>query len=228
MPTRNPLERLAAAGGPLLAAVEGLVDDEEEERILALILTSERRSFAVRRSRVAVLALAAAVLVAAVAAVAAGVFNHAAAPAHHRLALTGPKIKLAGFHFRTPAGFTASKASCAAPPAPGSPTTVMNGFAAAASADGGCVEAFFMIAMSGSSWTPAQVGNPVSLGAYQGWFVPADSSGQSTLYVQLPTLGDTSQYLLLHSEGLTEDKLVAVAQSGLPQNPSDSRTMGPT
>jgi hypothetical protein len=104
----------------------------------------------------------------------------------------------------------------------------MKGFAAAASADGGCVEAFILLADPGAKGPAEEGATPVSVGAYEGYFMPENTSGESTLYVQLPKLGDTRQYLSLLAERLSEQQLVAIAQSGLPQNPDESRTIGPT
>jgi len=230
MRTRNALERLAAAGGPLLAAADSLVDASETERILAGILASDRRATVSHRRRRAVLVLTlGAVVAAAIAVVSTGAFTGSnRAGGHHRVALTGPRLKLADYHFKTPAGFKASSGSCVAPSSSSGPVTVTNGLAAAASAEGGCLEAFVMIASPGAS-TPAQEGAaPVAVGAYQGYFVPEDSSGRSTLYVQLPDLGDMKQFLSLLAESLTEQQLIAIAESGLPQNPDASKTIGPT
>jgi hypothetical protein len=230
MRTRDELERLAVAGRPLLAGADALVDAAEEGRILARILASDRPAEAVARRRStpralwAALVLVGAVVVAAgVAVVSTGVLGRSNSPAtrprgDRNLALSGARIELAGYEFKTPAGFKASSDSCVAASSSSSgPVTVMNGFAAAASADGGCIEAFGMVSGSGS---PAQHGaEPVAVGAYQGYYVPEDDSGESTLYIQIPASGDLSHYLALFAEGLTEQQLIAIAQSGLPPNP---------
>ena len=231
MRTRNALELLAAAGRPLLAEADSLVDAGEEELILTRILATDRQAGDLRRRRRAMLVLAVGVIVAAaVAAVSSGAFtNSSPSTGPQRAALTGPRLKLAGFHFKTPAGYKTSTDSCVAGTSRSGQGTAMDGFAVAASAEGGCIEAAVMIAMPGASWSPAQEGAAsVSVGAYEGYFESEDSSGLSTLYVQLPDLGEIRQYLELHSEGLTQLQLIAIAQSGLPQNPADSRTMGPT
>jgi hypothetical protein len=228
MRTRNALERLAAAGRPVLAEAESLVDAHDEEAILARILASDRPAAVVNRRRRAALVIALGVIVAtAIAAVSTGAFTSAnRSGGNPRVALTGPELQLAGFRFRTPAGYKTSNGSCVVHRS--GPMSVLNGFAAAASADGGCIEAFFMVA-NDDARTPAQEGaTPVSVGAYQGYYVSENSSGESTLYVQLPKLGDMKQYLSLFAERLTEQQLVAIAQSGLPQNPDASRTMGPS
>jgi len=228
MRTRNALERLDAAGRPVLAEAESLVDAHDEERILVRILASDRPVAVVNRRRRVVLALAVGAIVAApIAVVSTGAFTSSnRSGGTHRVALTGPKLQLAGFRFRTPAGYKTSNGSCVVHRV--GPVTVMNGFAAAASAEGGCIEAFFMIAVADAR-TPAQEGaTPVPVGAYQGYYMSENSSGESTLYVQLPKLGDMKQYLSLFAERLTEEQLVAIAQSGLPQNPDAARTMGPT
>lgn len=238
MRTRSSLDRLAAAGRQLRTQADTFVDAAEEDRILEEILASPRpsRRRAVPRPRAALILVGAVIAVAAIAAFASGVFtsSRSAAPAtsnHHRVALSGVRIEMAGYHFRTPAGFKASKTSCDAgssssgPDAiskPG-PVTVTNGFQTAASADGGCVEVFFEI--PGSSGAPAPVppdAAAVDVGAYQGYFDSQGSSGD-VLYVRLPKTADEASanpvYLVLYAHGLTEDQLIAVAQSGLPGSP---------
>ena len=226
MPARNALTRLAAVA----PTAEPSVDTGEEERILEGILASPRRTAA--RRRALLLVPAGAVVLAAAALAVSLAFGHSKPVASttngHRVALTGARIQAAGYHFRTPAGFKASTSSCVPSTSDSGPhgitksgpVTVMNGFAAAASADGGCVEAFFMLSHDGT--TPADNGaTPVDVGSYQGYYVPQDASGESTLYVQLPKTADAgaSVYLALFAENLTEDQLIAVAQSGLPASP---------
>lgn len=222
MRTRNALERLAIAGRPLLAAADALVGDRDVEQILERILASPRigdiaRSRPRRRLLVPVL-VGAAVIAAAVAVasieIGAGTSPTARGTGH---GLTGATLQLAGYHFRTPTGFKASKTSCV----PGS----SNSFSAAASADGGCVEAFNFISSSGPP-TAVQGAEPVTVGLFHGYFVPQDTSGRSALYVQLPTLNHVSQYLVLLANGLTEDQLIAVAESGLPTTLSPTTTTG--
>lgn len=224
MRTRNELERLEAAGRPLLAETDTLVDGAEEDRILEQIVGSARPSTRRRmtRRRQAALLLVGAALAVTVAAVASiGHGNRAAKPSNgpHHVALSGTPIQLAGYKFKTPAGFKASSSSCV--PASSSSVQVgVNGFAAAASADGGCVEAFYLIASADSASPIQESADPVAVGSYQGYFVPPDSSGQSKLYVELPKAGGDQNhvFLLLFAQGLTEDQLVAVAQSGLPSS----------
>ena len=226
MRTRNSLERLAA-----VAPAEPLLEAGEEDRILERIVASDRSPLR-RRRPIAIALVAATVVGAAVAAVA--TYGHATPPSratggHHPTALTGARIEAAGYHFRTPAGFTAtSESSCGTTSSDSGPhgisksgpVSVMNGFSVAASADGGCVAAFFMLSHDGT--TPADNGaTPVSVGNYQGYYTAPDASGQSALYVALPKADPAAGpvYLALYSEGLTEDQLIAVAQSGLPANP---------
>jgi hypothetical protein len=220
MHTLDAIERLEAAA----PTVEVLVDADEEERILARIVASDRRPVLPRRRpRVLLLLAGAGIVAAAVAVVVTGAFRSASPPApartgdgHGHIALTGPRIELAGYHFRTPAGFEASKASC--DQGAGGGNTPANGFSSAASADGGCVEAFFEI--PGGAGAPQPIpadADAVTVGAYQGFFVSQGSSG-AILYVELPKTADAGQpvYLALFSQGLAEDQLIAVAASGLP------------
>jgi len=218
MRTRNALERLTAAGGQLLAEAELLIDKSEEVGILEEILASERRaSVGPRRPRAVLVLAAVAVLGAAAALASLGISGRSPAAD----ALSGARIELAGYHFRTPAGFKESTTPCGQ-------TNDFNGFAAAASADGGCLEAFVMFSSRGSA-IPAGA-DPVTVGAYQGYFLSADASQQASLYVVLPAPGGLVKWqaLMLDARGLTEDQLVAVAESGLPQNPQAASTIGPT
>lgn len=215
MRTRNSLERLADAGRPLFANADSLVDDAEEELILARIVAADRA--AVRRRRPVALVLVAVALVGAGLAV---VVTHGrAAPTagtggHHRVALTGARIQMAGYHFRTPAGFKAtSDTSCGRT----GPNPQVNGFTAAASAAGGCVGASFLVA-SGTGLTATPAGQPVDLGSYHGYY-DSQGSGESSLYVALPKADPAAPgpvYLALFAQDLTEDQLIAVAESGLP------------
>jgi hypothetical protein len=218
MRTANELERLTVAEPELLGQTESFVDPGEQERILERILAADRppdarRGRTTRRRRMAFVLVGVA-LAAAVVGVAS--LGHGSAPARdtrgpHVFHLSGATIQLAGYHFRTPAGFKHSTAACGSSSAGAS-----SGFAAAASADGGCVEAFYAISASGSMIP--QDASPVDVGSYQGYFVAKDESGKSALYVVLPKAAGKFWWaaLLLSSRGLTEDQLVAVALSGLP------------
>lgn len=225
MRTRNEIERLAAAGRPLLSRADTLVDAAEEERILEGILASERAAGAnvPRRRHRAGLALAGVAVLAAAVAVASIEIGHGTAPVtrttgHHKLALTGPRIELAGYTFKSPAGFKLSDTACGGAPSGSSRAPGHNGFSAAASAAGGCLEAGYV---AGGVWGPPADAAPVDVGKYQGYFVSPDASGMSTLYIELPfVMADGRRtYLVLFATGLTKEQLSAVAQSGLPANP---------
>jgi hypothetical protein len=231
MRTRNALERLAAAGRPLFAEADVLVDEAEEERVLERILASSRaqaRPWTTRRLRPALLA-GAAVLAALVAAAASGVFtdSESALPRsggqRHPVALSGARIQLAGYRFRTPAGFKAASRSCISTPLANRPRPAIDGFAAAASADGACVEGVYFVA---ADWLQAHglmpdASDAVDIGDYHGYFVPPQDSGdKSTLYVNLPNAdGPRVVYLVLYARGVTKDQLIAIAESGLPTVP---------
>lgn len=225
MRTRSSLERLATAGRPLFAAAESLVDGADQERILARIVASDR-SVGRRRRPFALVLIAAAVIGAAVAAV---VTHGHAAPSprahggHGHVALTGPRIQLAGYHFRTPAGFTASKEGCISAPAAGEPRPAVDGFASAAAADGACVEAAYIVA---GDWLQDHDPIPdsaaaVEIGQYDGYYVASQgASGESSLYVNLPHAdAERVVYLLLVARDVPKDELLAIAGSGLPTLP---------
>ena len=222
MRTRNAIERLTAAGRPLLADADKLVGDVEQHQILDRILASDRS--AVRRRRPIVIALVTAALIGG--AIAAVVTHGNAAPptsaagGHHEIRLTGATIQAAGYHFRTPAGFAASDAcESATPTPPGSPETPAHAMRAAASADGGCVEALYLIAGSPTAPTPnPPPGEAVDVGSYQGYY-DAQGDARATLYVELPQGDARPVFLVLFAQGLTEDQLIAVALSGLPSSP---------
>ena len=226
MRSPDALERLAAAApAPDVPSVAG-----EEERLLARILDSPRRT---ARRRPPKLALAG-VTVLAAAAIAAvieiGRPNPVAPTAKGRrhVALTGASIELSGYRFRTPAGFTASASPCLSAPIAGQPQPAIDGFAAAAAADGACVEAADLVA---GDWLKAHspipdAAAPVDVGSYHAFYVAPPASGdESTLYVSLPD-ADPSRvvYLVLRARHVTEDELIAIAASGLPTLPS----LGPT
>jgi hypothetical protein len=217
MRTHNALARLAAAGALLHAQADSLLGPAEEELILERIVASDRRAHAAPRRLRAVLVLVGVALVAAAATVASLELGGggAAAPrtaGHHHLALTGPRIELAGYHFRTPAGFEDSNSPC-------TPSATAR-FSAAASADGGCVEAFFMLNTGKYAIVPDA--KPVEVAGTPGFLV---SSQQSlTLYAPLPQMGEYFPYLMLVGKGLTADQLVAIAESGLPAHPGPGIT----
>jgi hypothetical protein len=234
MRTRDELERLAAAGRTVLAEADSLVDAGEEERILERVLTFDRAAVAAHRRRRAGVVLVLVGLFAAAGIVAAVEVGRGNAPSsrpgghHHQLALSGSRIQLAGYKFRTPAGFKPSTRSCISAPVANRPRPSIDGFAAAASADGGCVELVYLVA---ADWLQAHglmpdAADAVDVGQYKGYFVPPQASGkESTLYVNLPGAdGKRVVFLVLLSRGLTEAQLIAVAESGLPTLPP----MGPT
>ena len=232
MRTRNAIERLADAGRPLLAEAESLVHGAEEERILARIVSSDRRPSARRRSSV-VLVLGGAAVGGVLLAVAltrgltvppASTHGHppVSTPGQHDVALTGARIEMAGYHFRTPAGFKAtSDTSCGGT----GPNPQVNGFTAAASAAGGCVAVDFRPGIGAAGASAPLFGGPavpVAVGSYPGYYQathrhPRGAPEWQTLFVALPRADGDSQtmYLVLFGQGLTEDQLIAVAGSGL-------------
>jgi hypothetical protein len=229
MRARNELNRLAAAGRALQTHADALVGAHEEEAILERIVATGRSSPKHDRRRTLTLVLAGTAVVA-IAAVAALETTGGQAQGH-RSALTGAPIELAGYRFRTPAGFTASSGSCPVlmstlMPGQGPPsTTLYDGFAAAGSAQGGCIQAFLQV--------PGYPGGPplptdaerVTIREYPGYIVDhgfAQGSEGETLYVDLLQTEPNGRpiFLMLYSEGLTKEQLIAVAASGLPLAPT--------
>ncbi len=225
MRTRNALERLTAAGRPLLSETDSLVDEGEKDRILARILGSRRPSARRRIPYRLRAGLAVCVAAAVAAAIAVAAHSKPAAPregGNHQVVLKGARVQMAGYRFRTPVGFKASSSSCPGASSGSGPQTVMNGFTSAASADGGCVEALTLIAGNPSAPPPEAPADSesVAVGSYQGYFVSQGSSGDA-LYVEIPNATDAQhpEYLILFAQGLTEEQLIAVAESGLPASP---------
>jgi hypothetical protein len=126
--------------------------------------------------------------------------------------------------------------------------TVIHGVAVAASAEGGCVEGGIATIASSGKPKPTLAGippsvEPVSVGEYQGYFLahaPSDGCAanpgnsrpcpppvdKALLYVYLPAAAGPrhSVFLVLLSQGLTKDQLIAVAESGLQALPPSSAT----
>jgi hypothetical protein len=223
MPSAEVFDRLSAARPALPGS---LADGGDEDRILDRILASDLPAGrATRRRTTLVLVVAVLVAAAAVASLEIGHGNRPVAShgGRHPVALNGARIQLAGYHFRTPAGFKASKSSCISAPVADKPRPTIDGFAAAASADGGCVQAVGFVA---ADWLQAHGQMPdaadlVDVGDHHGYFVSSQASGgKMTLYVNLPNAdGQRVVYLVLVSRGLSADQLIAVAESGLPTLP---------
>jgi len=237
MNIRTDLERLDDARPAVLHRTETVIDGEEEDRILDRILGSDRdttgtengatvRRSAIRSSRRVVGAAAAAFLLIAGALVV--MFEGGRSPftRHDHAAATGPSrtphastMKLVNYTFKLPSGFTTTIDPCAASgPGPATPVPVLEEFGAAASADGGCIEAFLS-----SSVTIPPGAQPVDVGPYQGYMA---TSGRSNiaLYVSIPT-ADGGRYLVLLAQGLTSEQVLTIAQSAFPgSSPGPSST----
>jgi hypothetical protein len=145
---------------------------------------------------------------------------------------SGAVLELASYRFDLPRGFAPKDSGCAglsAPPSQAgsgvaihngqvtSPVTVLQSKRAAASAEGGCVE---LGLDAGANVVPTGAAS-IDVGSYRGYVVMG-SDGTLTLYVTLAcstacqAVTDQSHYLVLASEGLTQQQLIAIASSGLP------------
>jgi len=254
MRTRNAVERLAVAGRPLLTDVESCDVDEENRILERILASSRTASIPVaRRKGRVVMALAGALVVAAAVAAGLLQGGGGSQPVskdvgHGKQALTGAEIQLAGHRFRTPAGFKTSSTACDAMPSGPGLWTVIHGVAVAASAEGGCVEGGIATLASGGKPKPTLAGipppaEPVSVGDYQAYFLahaPSDGCAanpgnsrpcpppvdKALLYVYLPAAAGPghSVFVVLLSQGLTKDQLIAVAESGLQSLPPASTT----
>lgn len=136
----------------------------------------------------------------------------------------GAVLELASYRFSLPSGFVPQDAACTTPPSVpvpqdgnqavhqvgANPETVLQAMRSAASSDGGCLEAALA---SGSDVVPADA-TEIAVGDYEGYLSTA-SNGDLTLFVAIPVAYGTN-YLVLASEGLTQQQLVAIATSGLP------------
>jgi hypothetical protein len=144
---------------------------------------------------------------------------------------TGPTMRLSSYRFKLPAGFKTVAGHCASAPtipATGSlpaPTTgpseatavtPFEAFAAAASADGGCIEAEFARTEGAIIPSGAQ---PVEVGPYQGFITSDSATGVVNLYVELVG-GTDNTTLILTATGLSSDQVIAIAESGLPTSTS--------
>jgi hypothetical protein len=146
---------------------------------------------------------------------------------------SGAVLELASYRFDLPRGFAPKDAGCAGLAAPlsqagsgaaihngqvASPVTVLQAMRAASSADGGCVE---LGLDAGVNVVPTPA-TPIDVGSYRSYVVTG-SDGTLTLYVTLAcstacqAVTDQSHYLVLASEGLTQQQLVTIASSGLPE-----------
>jgi len=236
MPTRTELERLDAARPAVLQRTEAVVDRDEEDRILDRILGSGRATGGggdeaallrphTRSRRRAVGAAAAALLLITAGLVLAIDRGGSSSTRHGHGSASGPSrsvqgstMKLVNFTFDLPSGFTATIDPCAASgPGPATPVPVMEEFGAAASADGGCIEAFLS-----SSVTIPPGAKPVDVGSYQGFMASSGPSNES-LYVTIPSAEGT-HYLVLLAHGLTSEQVVAIAESAFPTSPGPAQT----
>jgi hypothetical protein len=229
MRTHTELVRLAEARPAIVDFSEHVVDAAEEDLILGGILssgylTTEPTDYPLitrtyRQSRLALCGIAAAValvllLVGTGSLAREGVHSQSttSAPSRGRsssLQSTGPTVQLAGYKFTLPVGFKTVDSPCAPMP-PSIPLEGNDPFAAAGSADGGCIE----VGLTAGTITGDP--QPVEVGPYQG-FLTSDGTTDVTLYVEMPTAAG-KQYLMLTATGLSSSQIIAIAKAGLPSS----------
>jgi hypothetical protein len=148
------------------------------------------------------------------------------------IALTGGTMRLAAATMHLPAGFQTVPSACApAPSGLGSSISFLNSsFAAAASANGGCIEAW--LADATTTVVPPQA-VPVSINSYQGELYNDQGTGFSTLYATIPAdlyvdvVSANGQPdptatidLVLTANGLSANELESIATAGVPTHPA--------
>jgi hypothetical protein len=238
MHATNELDRLARVRPLVLEDTESVVARTEEDVLLRRILdtgffdspvagvrsaTSRSRARFVRRSvatATACVLLAALLTVASVTSsgdrVPTSVSRQAPSSSFATAPFMGQTIQLAGYSFRLPAGFSASRNACTSLARVHGASIPIEGsdpFASAASSEGGCIEAALA---AGSRATIPSSAAPVAVGPYKG-FVMSVSSTVTYLYVEIPSASG-HHYLIVVSKGLHPQQLVAVAASGLPKS----------
>jgi hypothetical protein len=237
MPARTELDRLDEARLLVLDRTEAIVNADEEHLILVRILESNpvlvdkpastRQSSARLLLRAVGGAAAAAIFIAAVLGLAIEGVHSPSAPHDHVSASGrsqsphGPRMKVADYTFELPKGFTTTSSECApipSGPGPATPVPVLAQFGAAASAEGGCIEALLS---TQSSVTIPPGAEAVDVGTYQGFLASSDPSKEA-LYISIPADEGPPQYLMLMSQGLTSEQLLAIAESALPSTLSPS------
>jgi hypothetical protein len=115
--------------------------------------------------------------------------------------------------FTLPAGFTATRMPCAPlPPGVGAQHAGHGeaGFAAGASAHGGCVEA----ALISQAVRPPSSATPTPVGRYQGFMTGQASDRTITLYVEIPT-AKGAQELVVVARNLSGNQVADIARRTL-------------
>jgi|SRR5579871_6516701 len=212
------LERFEAG----VAAADEVATSVARERLRAAIaaeVADRRRTRGRRRGAAYAVGVAAAIALVVVLAVPSGPGAHAPSTGKR-----GAVLELASLHFSLPSGFVPRDTACATPPSASlppdgnqavhqvgaNPETVLQAMRSAASADGGCLEVELA---AGGDVVPAGA-TEIAVGGYTGYLSTA-ANGDLTLVVAIPAT-DGTDYLVLASEGLTQQQLVEIAASGLP------------
>jgi len=235
MPARTVIDRLDEARPLILRRSELVVDEAEEHRILQAVLRSrvvadvDMPSGRSARSRPSGWMLAAAAVLASAALASALILSgDGQVPAGHHEHVAGPPpasrgsvLKLASYTFTLPPGFRSTTTSCAPSPSgrqSGLPMKGSTEFAAAASADGGCIEVRLV---AGATATPPTGAKVESVRVYEA-FLTTQGPSTETLYVEIPAAVGLHALVLVAS-GISAGQLVAIANSGLPTSVGSTR-----
>ncbi len=241
MRSRRALARLAAARPAVLSQTDSIVDSDEEDRILRRIIASDPRmsrptalpARVATRHRAS--RLTGAVAVAVVIGLAAyGVFalvrtalpgpNPRVATAAKPKA-TGPTLRLAGYRFKLPAGFTTVRTPCAPVPkglAALTPEERDTAFSSAVSTGNRCIAAYLVAEPAGTS--NKAIGAVENMGFQVTWngvvwpdpsYFAAQVPSDVALSISFRAKSGNRE-VVFFAHGLSASEVLAIARTGLP------------
>jgi hypothetical protein len=126
--------------------------------------------------------------------------------------LTGATITLDGYRFTLPAGFKATTTACTAPIRGGLAPSARVGskFAAAASAHGGCVEAFLFA----EQLTPPSSASAVQVGHHRGYVIAQPAEHRMALYVRI-SAASGGHWVVITAKDLSQAEVVTITARAL-------------